>query len=433
MATTPEQVAHVWRRLGFGPNAQDLSAGAAAGPQAVIADLLSRPQTGPSDWNFTTATDWTAQDTFLNQQLASMAWSANPLQERLAWTLQCLVVCGIDGTVYFPEVVAHVLRLRTGALGSYRQLLLDVTTMAGMLKYLTGYQNIKGHPNQNYARELMELFALGRVHPQTGATNYTETDIQEIARALTGWQYNWTTGASFFQASYHDTGSKTFLGSPRGNAGVPEVIAAVAAHPSWPYYVPKRVYRELVGFDPDPATLDGLAAAFGPTGDLNALVAAIAARPEFLSDAAIGCRVKSPVELVASAAKALGVHDLSSFQLSWQMRDMMGQQPFLPPNVSGWPSGPRWLHAGYLMTWCSLANAFVGSVRNVPGSPVQQLFAGANKTTAATVGAGLVGLASLQPSTTAALATYAGAGSWTIDRAAGVITLLLLSPDFIAN
>jgi uncharacterized protein (DUF1800 family) len=343
------------------------------------------------------------------------------------------VVVGIDGTVYFPDLRDHILRLRANPFGSYKQLLADVTTMTGMMKYLSGYQNSKQHPNQNYARELMELFTLGRVHPQTGATNYAETDVQEIARALTGWQYNWTTGASFYQAGYHDTGSKTFLGAARGNAGVPEVIAAVSSHPSWTYHVPKRMYRELVGFDPDAATLDELAPVFGPTGDLNALVAAIANRPEFLSDAAIGARIKSPVELVAAAAKALGVHDLSPFQLSWQMRDMMGQQAFLPPNVSGWPSGPRWLHAGYLMTWCSLANALVASVRNLAGSPVQQLLTGANKTTAAAVGGGLVGLPSLQPSTAAAVTTYAGGGSWDVNRAAGVITLLLLSPDFLAN
>ena len=101
----------------------------------------------------------------------------------MSWILEGLVVVALDGTVYFPELRDHVLRLRTGALGSYKQLLFDTATMAGMLKYLTGFQNTKQHPNQNYARELMELFTLGRVHPVTGAPNYTELDVQEIVTA----------------------------------------------------------------------------------------------------------------------------------------------------------------------------------------------------------------------------------------------------------
>src|SRR5436305_936123 len=127
MASIAErQAAHVWRRLGFGPTPADVATGAAGGgAQAVVNDLLSRPLTTAADWNFTTGTDWVAQNTFFSQQLGAMAWGANPLQERMAWILQGLVVVGLDGTVYFPEVVGHVLRLRSGALGSYKQLLSD--------------------------------------------------------------------------------------------------------------------------------------------------------------------------------------------------------------------------------------------------------------------------------------------------------------------
>src|SRR5690242_17192603 len=112
MASTALQVAHIWRRLGFGPSAQDISDGVAAGPKAVIDDLLTRPLTGPSDWSFPTGTDWVAEDNWVYRQLSLMAWGANPVQERMAWTLQGLVVVGIDGTVYYPEEVAHVVRLR---------------------------------------------------------------------------------------------------------------------------------------------------------------------------------------------------------------------------------------------------------------------------------------------------------------------------------
>lgn len=418
--------------MGFGPKPQDIVAGAQVGPQAVIADLLSRPLTTPADWHFPTGTDWVATDQWAMQMINNMAGGANPLQERMAWILHGLVVVALDGTVYFPELRDHVLRIRTNPLGSYKQILTDTATMPAMLKYLTGYQNTKQHPNQNYARELMELFTLGRVHPVTGAANYTEQDVREIARALTGWQYNWTTATTFFSPTYYDSGTKTFLGQPRGNAGLTQVMDAVTSHPSWPYYVPLRMYRELVGLDPDPATLSSLGSAWGANGDLLGLVTAITSLPDFLSDAAIGARVKCPMELIAFAARGLGIADVSTFGFGWQLRDYFGQHPFNAPNVSGWPTGPRWLHADHVMTWSGFASTMVASVRGVAGSPPQKL-AQSSPATAADVGAQLLGLPDLLPGTRAAVQSYVSAGSWNVDRAAGVLHLLLLSPDFLTN
>jgi len=130
MGTVAErQVAHIWKRLGFGARGSDIDGGVAVGPQALITDLLSRPLTTATDWKFTTATGWVGQSKFLGQQLSLMGSGANPLQERLAWILQGLVVVGLDGTVYFPDLVAHLLRLRGNPLGSYKKLLADVTVM----------------------------------------------------------------------------------------------------------------------------------------------------------------------------------------------------------------------------------------------------------------------------------------------------------------
>ena len=109
---TERQVAHVWKRLGFGPTGADIDNGAAAGPQALIANRLGRPLTGAGDWNFTTGTDWVGQGKFMGQQLQLMGVAANPAQERLAWILQGLVVVGIDGTVYFPDLRDHILKQR---------------------------------------------------------------------------------------------------------------------------------------------------------------------------------------------------------------------------------------------------------------------------------------------------------------------------------
>ena len=433
MGTVVErQVAHIWKRLGFGATGSDIDKGVALGPQALIADLSARPLTAAADWNFTTATDWVGQSKFLGQQLRLMGFAANPLQERMAWILQGLVVVGIDGTVYFPDLVAHIFRLRGNPFGSYKQLLTDVTTMTGMMKYLSGFQNSRQHPNQNYARELMELFSLGRTHPKTGVANYTETDVREVARALTGYALNWTTGTIAFNASLFDSGAKTFLGQGRGNAGVPEVVGALSSHPSWGYHVPGRLYRELVGLEPDAATLDALATAFGPSGDVRAVVSTIVKSPVFLSDAAIGAKAKTPVELVVSGAKALGI-DLSTIDLSWQLRDLFGQHPFLPPNVSGWPAGKRWLNTSVAMTWCAIVQQFVVGSRNAAGGVVSGLLTSASPATAPAAAARLCGVTDLSAASAAGLANYVAAGPWNLDRAAGTLALVLVSPEFFVN
>jgi uncharacterized protein (DUF1800 family) len=432
MSTVAErQVAHVWRRLGFGPTAADINQGAKVGPQAVIADLLSRPLTTASDWQFTTATDYKGQSQFLGRLLNRMGFSANPAQERLAWILQGLVVVGMDGTVYFADLADHILRLRSNPFASYKQLLTAVTPSVGMMKYLSGFQNSKQHPNQNYARELMELFSLGITHPTTGAANYTEQDVREVARALTGYKLNWSTGTISFDPSLFDSGSKTFLGQSRGNAGVPEVIDAVSTHASWRYHVPRRMYRELVGLEPDTATRNSLASTFGATGDVKALVSAIANLPAFLSDAAIGARAKTPVELLVASSRVLGI-DLTNLDFSWQLRDLMGQHPFLPPNVSGWPAGKLWFNTSISMTWCGILQGLVAMARNTAGSVVAQLAAGSAATAAGTA-ARLCGITDLSTPTSDGLSSFASSGGWSIDRAAGTIALALMSPEFAVN
>jgi uncharacterized protein (DUF1800 family) len=432
VSQSERQVAHVWKRLAFGPTGADIDNGVAVGPRTLIADLLARPLTGAGEWNFTAATDWVGQGKFLGQQLQLMGVAANPVQERLAWILQGLVVVGIDGTVYFPDLRDHILRLRANPFGSYKQLLADVTTMTGMMKYLSGYQNSKQHPNQNYARELMELFSLGPTHPKTGAANYTETDVREVARALTGYALNWTTGAIAFNANLFDSGAKTFLGQTRGNAGIPQVIDALSTHPSWGYHVPRRMYRELVGLEPDAATLDALAGAYGTAGDLRALVTAVVNLPAFLSDAAIGAKAKTPVELVVAGAKVLGF-DLSTVDLTWQLRDLFGQHPFLPPNVSGWPAGRRWLNTAVAMTWCGIVQQFLSATRTLTGGAVQRLFTSTSPAGAPAAAARMCGVVELTPATASSLASFVAGGSWTVDRAAGVLGLVLLSPEFSVN
>ncbi len=458
MATTQTQVAHIWRRLGLGPAADDVDAGVSVGPQALINDLLSRPAMvssagNPNPWGFPAGTDYTAEAAYTGRMIELMAFGPsatgsgvtsptyNPLQERVAWILQGLVVTGIIDSTYFTDLKDHVNLLRNSVFGTHKQLLLDVSTRPGMLKYLSGYQNTRSHPNQNYAREVMELFSIGRVHPVTGAANYTQGDVQEIARALTGWQYNWGHGTTFFSPSQWDPGVKTYRGQSLGAAKLPDVINALAAHPAWPYFIPKRFYRELVGFDPAPAVLESLAATFGPTGDLKALITAIANQPEFLSDQAIFSKVKQPVELIASAARLLGFPSLATtnFYLSSDLHTTINQHPLYAPNVAGWPRGDQWLGSGSMLAWSALAGRilYIGfnwnGVQNGPICPyIQRLFSEGPAATATSRLLHQAGLDNASATTQAKLIEYAAGGPWNLARAAGLIHLLFLSPEFLA-
>ena len=458
MSTPETLVAHIWRRLGFGATRSDLDAGVAAGPNAVIADLLGRPPVVPTaavadPWGFVTANDYTGADQFALRMIELMAFGPspiasgqtaanyNPLQERMAWILHGLVVVAVIDSVYDADLRDHVRTVRSGTNGSYAQLVGTVATRPGMLKYLTGYMNTRSHPNENFARELQELFSLGRLNPRTGAVNYDQNDVRELARALTGWRYNWNTGLTSFDATQWDPGVKAYRGQSLGAAGLTDVIAALQAHPSWPYFIPARLYRELTGLTATPAVLDALAPAFGSSGDLHALVTAITARPEFLSDQAVFARVKCPVELLASASRLLGYTDLvtGSANLGWLLR-LLGQHPYSAPNVAGWYKGDQWLNATTLLDWCSLANYLAQKGFNWAGAqigPINPAVTTVFQNATAASGADFVltfaGLVNASPRTRTELNDYATAGPWNLSRAAGLLNLLLVSPEFLAN
>jgi uncharacterized protein (DUF1800 family) len=441
MASTEAKVAHVWRRLGFGPKPNDVTDGVSAGgPAAVIESLLSQANPPAGSWGWPggpTAADAIQNDA--NRLVELMSVSANQLRERVAWILQGLLVVSSGENVGTKEMETHLDNLRSWPELSYRDLLEKVVRSDAMQWYLSGVGSTAPHPNENLARELMELFSLGVTHPISGANNYGETDIKEIARALTGYSYDWNTRVVSWQASAWDSGPKSFLGSDRGAAGVKEVIDTIATHDSFRYFVPRRLYRELVGLEPDNATLVALAAAWGANGDIAATVAAIARRPEFVSDAAIRSRVKSPVELVVAASRVLGVQEFPHLGLWWVLWQLR-QHPFLPPNVSGWPSGSSWLHAGTLVNWSGPVQwiAFSddgtdGVAANLQLPAVRRLFVEGNSLTGGDLALQLAGLHDVSLQTLGAVRAYAAAGQWSYARAAATLCLVLQSPEFYVN
>jgi uncharacterized protein (DUF1800 family) len=450
VASEQAQIAHVWRRLGFGPAPGDVEAGVAAGgTSAVIEDLLSRPTTAQAQWQWPTdqsnPPSWNDMVRWMDRLFSLWIHGDGAVQERVSWILNGVTVAGITNLVLYADLKDHQNRLRAWpAAPSYKALLSDIANTSAMQKYLTNIFSQPPHPNENLARELMELFSLGVTHPLTGADNYTENDVKEIARALTGYRWNGQPGASsvWWDSALWDSGDKTFLGASRGAAKLPAVMDAIVAHDSYRYFIPQRMYRELVGVDPSPSTLAELADVWGTDGDLKALVAHIAGRPEFVADAAIGNRVKSPVDLLVSSVRVLGFTDISQFSL-WQLGATMRQSPVAPPDVAGWKG--EWLHPTHVLLWSQVNGWLCWSDHGPtpapkPATPVAQqsptlrrLLAEATTATATDMALQFAGLYDVSPGTRNAVNAYVQAGAWDWYRVCGTMQLIFNSPEFMVS
>lgn len=440
MATTGELVAHVWRRLGFGPRPGGIERWEAAGPRALAERLCERRST--TEWNWPEGSLLALEVPLLDRLLELMADNSDQLFERVTWFLQNVLVLAASSNphVRMHHHRAHLDLLRTWPNRSYVELLGAVAASDGMQRYLTNIESAPPHPNQNLARELLELFSLGVRHPIRGADNYTQADVTEIARALTGWEeVPHEPGRIRFNSARWDSGAKEFLGKPRGQAGFGRVMRALADHDAFGHYLSGRLYRELVGFDPDHGARAELRAAWGDTGDVLGTIKTIVARPEFLSDAALNARIKSPLERVVSAIRVLELRDLPRFELLGHLTEM-AQSPFRAPNVAGWPDGPAWLQPGTFVAWsqCAHVLAFADSGTDlVPAErqsrTLRRMVEEGSSVTGGALALHYAGIRNPTPATVRAVAHFAEAGTWNMARAAGTMYLAFLSPEFLSN
>jgi uncharacterized protein (DUF1800 family) len=239
--------------------------------------------------------------------------------------------------------------LRPHALGKFRDLLGAVAHSPAMLFYLDNHLSTRRGLNENYARELLELHTLGV------DGGYTQHDVVEVARALTGWTIGPSRDPSvfLFRREMHDTGSKTVLGhtliAGRGVEDGEEVLDILAHHPSTAHYISLKLARRLVSDDPPPALVARAAATFTRTdGDIAQVVRTIVTSPEFFSRAAFRAKVKTPFELVISARRALDAGADTTFATS-RLIAQIGQPTFAWPTPEGWPEkGEAWMNSGTL-------------------------------------------------------------------------------------
>jgi uncharacterized protein (DUF1800 family) len=230
--------------------------------------------------------------------------------------------------------------IRTNALGNFGDLLREVSKSAAMINFLNNNQNKKGHPNENFAREVMELFTMGR-------GNYTENDIKEAARAFTGWGAN-LSGEFTFRKFQHDDGQKTVLGKS-GNFNGDDVLNILLEHKQTATYVTRKIYRFFVNDVPDESRVTWLADRFYHSHyDIKELMKDIFSSDWFYDSKNIGCRIKSPVELIVGIRRALPMK-LENEQVQLLLQRLLGQILFYPPNVAGWPGGKNWIDSSSLM------------------------------------------------------------------------------------
>lgn len=229
---------------------------------------------------------------------------------------------------------------RGNALGNFKTLLMEVSKSPAMLQFLNNQQNQKNHPNENFARELMELFTIGR-------GNYTEQDVKESARAFTGWTFN-KQGEFVARPALHDTGDKTFL-DKTGNFAGEDIINMLLAKKETARFLSKKLYKYFVNETPDDVHIAAMADVFYNSNyEIKPLLEFLFTADWFYADKNTGNLIKSPVEFIVGLNR--------QFYITYQNPDVvlqferaLGQVLFYPPNVAGWPGGKNWIDSSSLM------------------------------------------------------------------------------------
>lgn len=235
--------------------------------------------------------------------------------------------------------------LRKYALGKFGDLLHAVAKDPAMILYLNNQENKKAHPNENFAREVMELFTLGVGH-------YTEKDVKESARAFTGWTVN-TKGEYQFNDKQHDFDEKEFLGQ-KGNFNGDDILDIILSNKQVAVFITAKIYREFVNPDVNAERVQKLADGFFKSGyDISALMRNIYTSDWFYDDENIGAKVSSPVELIVRYKKLVNL-DVPNKKTLIDVQKALGQVLFFPPNVAGWKGGNTWIDSSSLLLRLSI-------------------------------------------------------------------------------
>ena len=382
-----EQIAlmgHLIRRAGFGASHDELADRAAKGYEATVEELLHPEEQESVDmellYRFMPGYEG-ALGPPLNQAewVYRMINTRRPLEEKMALFWHQLFATGNSKVDNPPELTQQIVMFREHGMGKFRDLLVELAKNPAMIFWLDNNGNHMGAINENWGRELLELFSMG-------VGNYSEDDIKEASRAFTGWTIGPKIprnplGRFYWNFEYrpedHDDGEKTFLGNT-GNFDGQDIIDIVVKQPATARFLSRHLYNFFVADEPqvpswnitppnDPAAIDALIATYNDTdGDIRAMLRMLF-NSDFFKQARYS-RVKSPTELVIGAAKMAGNYqgprpgfNQLAFECAYQ-----GQELLNPPSVESWHTGAEWIDGGALVRRVNFAAGLLGDT-SLPG------------------------------------------------------------------
>ena len=257
-----------------------------------------------------------------------------PLEEKMALFWHGHFATAQNKVRDYRKMLLQIEMFERHATGNFGDLLVAVAQDPGMLYYLDAGVNVKGAANENFAREVMELFTMG-------VGNYTERDVREAARAFTGWNFE---NLDFVvNTAQHDDGPKTFL-DRTGNFDGVDVLGIILEQPVTARYIAAKLYRFVVRDDPSPALTEQLGALLRDNDyELRPLLNTLFLSRDFYSDASYGAHIKGPVEHVVTMLKQLGVEDVPGVPDFNRTTIALGQHLLNPPSVAGWAQGRSWI------------------------------------------------------------------------------------------
>jgi len=380
-------IAHLLRRTGFGPTPVEVDAAESKGYLGTVEQLLDFSAPDPADASppptFTAAPRLGARNLTLSQRqaiarqravefrnlqqwwLARMSTTAHPLREKLTWFWHTHFATSED-KVQWPALMYRQNQLfRTMGNGDFEPLTQAVAKDPAMMIWLDTATDKAAHPNENFARECMELFTLG-------IGNYTEADVRDAARAFTGWTIDPTTLSWALRERQHDEGQKTVLGQT-GDWGGEDVIHILVNSPASHAWIVASVWSHFAYpvSTTDPVVKD-LVPGYAQDRNITNLMRAVVLHPQFTSEQARTGLVKQPIEWTVGALRAVGLP-------TGQGRDIaaltaQGQVPLVPPNVGGWPQNDYWLTTASSMARLQTASVAAGlaDLSTISGVSVSQ-------------------------------------------------------------
>lgn len=389
---TYDEAAHLFRRMGFGASPDEIDAVTSRGREGAVEFLINYEQIDNramddllrSSFDFSDPADFPRFNRGELQRwwFTRMVYTARPFEEKMTlfWHNHFATSASKTGDLF---IYNQNLTLRGHALDQFDSLLLKIAQDPAMLLWLDGVTNVRGKPNENFGRELQELFTMGITDVVTGEANYTELDVKEIARAFTGWKFfhprtdpNPFTYQFVVNDAEHDNTTKTvYSGTPwaqTGNLDGSDVIGIICGRRATARYLAKKFFDFFVypldGSAADRATIEKFADVYmSRNHSIKELVRAIFTSDEFFSPRARFALVKSPVEIIVGAIRMLGARynpgssarEGASNNILAAISIFLGQDLFNPPDVSGWKHNLGWINTSTMLNRFTYADLLV--------------------------------------------------------------------------